>query len=307
MNQLAESEKRIEENREIKYNILNSGWDINMLGLLIPDLPPIELKTLLYTDYKFSDKQKEVIRYYITISPYNYEEQPKLKDDIYVNKNNKRLMHIRPNMNYLGVSPEFLNMLYNKEVKVPEKFAIAFNKKYRKISGRDMFVNEQIVKEDTTDTLKKLINDIKDANLDARELRILAAQCEIYAEMHELSKNIGRYSMRTETIPLYIRFGEIPPNEKSKVHISNQVLREEAGVSVWRAVKANGEYYPVMPDEPNESAIADYFNFIMNCDCNVYLVTGDELIIEGADREPLLTNVKIIKDITYTYKKSKYL
>ena len=70
MNQLAESEKRIEENREIKYSILNSGWDINMLGLLIPDLPPIELKTLLYTDYKFSDKQKEVIRYYITINPY---------------------------------------------------------------------------------------------------------------------------------------------------------------------------------------------------------------------------------------------
>ena len=105
-------------------------------------------------------------------------------------------MHIRPNMNYLGVSPEFLNMLYNKEVKVPEKFAIAFNKKYRKISGRDMFVNEQIVKEDTTNTLKKLINDIEKANLDAKELRILAAQCEIYAEMHELSNegaNCARY------------------------------------------------------------------------------------------------------------------
>ena len=186
LNQLAESEKRVEENREIKYNILNSGWDINMLGLLIPDLPPIELKTLLYTDYKFSDKQQEVIRYYITINPHNYEKQPKLKDDIYVNKNNKRLMHTRPNMNYLGVSPEFLNMLYNKEVKVPEKFAIAFNKKYRKIFGRDMFVNEQIVKEDTADNLKKLINDIEKANLDAKELHILAAQCEIYAEIYEL-------------------------------------------------------------------------------------------------------------------------
>ena len=186
MNQLAESEKRVEENREIKYNILNSGWDINMLGLLIPDLPPIELKTLLYTDYEFNDKQKEVIRYYIAINPHNYEKQPKLKDDIYVNKNNKRLMHTRPNMNYLGVSSEFLNMLYNKEVKVPEKFAIAFNKKYRKIFGRDMFVSEQIVKEDTTDTLKKLINNIEKANLDAKELHILAAQCEIYAEIYEL-------------------------------------------------------------------------------------------------------------------------
>jgi hypothetical protein len=111
--------------------------------------------------------------------------------------------------------------------------------------------------------------------------------------------------MKTVAIPLYIRFGEIPPNEKSKAYRGDQILREEAGVSVWRAIKANGAYYPVMPDEPNESTIADYFNFIMNCNCNVYLVTGDELIIEGADREPLLTNVKIIKNITYAYKKSK--
>lgn len=188
MNQLAESDKRVEENRGIKYNILNSGWDVNMLGLLIPDLPPIEFQTLLYTDYKFSAKQQEVIAYYITINPYNYGEQPKLKENIYVNKNNKRPMHIRPNMNYLGISPEFLNMLYNKEVKVPEKFAITFNKKYHKIFGSNMFVSEQIVKEDTntTDTLRKLINDIGNAKLDAKELRILAAQCEIYAKIYEL-------------------------------------------------------------------------------------------------------------------------
>ena len=109
--------------------------------------------------------------------------------------------------------------------------------------------------------------------------------------------------MKTETTPLYIRFGEIPENEKSKVYRGDVVLREEAGVSVWRAVQANRQYYPVLPDEPNENAIADYFNFIMNCKCNVYLVTGNEICIEGADREPLLTDVKIIKDITWMYKK----
>ena len=190
MNQLAESEKRVEENREIKYNILNSGWDINMLGLLIPDLPPIELKTLLYTDYEFNDKQKEAIAYYITLR-HPYSKQPELKGDVYTNK--KCIPCKEASMNTytsLGVSSEFLSMLYNKEVKVPEKFAIAFNKRYRKLTGSGMFVNEQIVNRDatinTTDTLKKLINDIGNAKLDAKELRILAAQCEIYAKIYEL-------------------------------------------------------------------------------------------------------------------------
>lgn len=172
MNLLAEMDKRVEENREIKYNILNSGWDVNMLGLLIPDLPPIEFKTLLYTDYEFSTKQQEAIAYYITLR-FPYSKQPELKGDVYTNK--KCIPCKEASMNTytsLGVSSEFLSMLYNKEVKVPEKFAIAFNKRYRKLTGSDMFVNEQIVNRNatitTTDTLKKLINDIGNAKLDAK-------------------------------------------------------------------------------------------------------------------------------------------
>jgi len=41
----------------------------------------------------------------------------------------------------------------------------------------------------------------------------------------------------------------------------------------------------------------------LESDKSVYLVTGDELFIEGADREPLLNNVKIIKEITKYYRK----
>lgn len=189
MDIIAESDKRVEENREIKYNILNSGWDVNMLGLLIPDLPPIEFKTLLYTDYEFSTKQQEAIAYYITLR-YPYSKQPELKGNIYTNKKRIPCKEKAPINTYtsLGVSSEFLSMLYSKEVKVPEKFAIAFNKRYHKLTGITMFINEQIVNKDvtTTDTLKKLINDIGNAKLNAKELRILAAQCEIYAKIYEL-------------------------------------------------------------------------------------------------------------------------
>lgn len=105
--------------------------------------------------------------------------------------------------------------------------------------------------------------------------------------------------INTETIPVYIRFGEIPENERSKVYQGNEVLCEEAGVSVWECVKANGQYYPVLPKEVNESGIADYFDFILNNDKPIYLVVGNRILINGHDNEPLLRNVKVIKKIVY--------
>lgn len=110
--------------------------------------------------------------------------------------------------------------------------------------------------------------------------------------------------MKQATIPLYIRFGEIPKNEKSKVYRGDAILREEAGVSVYRAIKEGICYYPLMPDDPNENTISTYFNLLLYSDRKVFLVIGDELPIEGADREPLLTNIQIIKEITHYYRKS---
>ena len=111
--------------------------------------------------------------------------------------------------------------------------------------------------------------------------------------------------MKQASLPLYIRFGELPPDGKSKVHRSDDILRDEGGLSVWRAVEANYGYYPILPEDANESAIADYFDFLLNDDSNVYLVTGTEMCIEGADREPLLMDVKVLEDITYLYRKNK--
>ncbi len=113
--------------------------------------------------------------------------------------------------------------------------------------------------------------------------------------------------MKQSNIPLYIRFGEIPEDGQSKVHRSDEIIRNEGGVSVWRAVEDQGYYWPLLPDEPNKNTIADYFSMLLDKydnDRNVYLVTGTELCIEGADREPLLMDVKIIKDISSYYKKT---
>ncbi len=109
--------------------------------------------------------------------------------------------------------------------------------------------------------------------------------------------------MKQAKMPLYIRFGEIPNDGKSRVHRSDDVIREEAGLSVWRAVENCGCYYPVLPEDANENAIADYFNFLLHSDKKVFLVTGTEIFIEGADREPLLIDVKVLKEITHYYRK----
>lgn len=104
------------------------------------------------------------------------------------------------------------------------------------------------------------------------------------------------------SIPLYIRFGEIPEDGQSKVHRNDWIIRSEGGVSVWRAVEDQGRYWPLLPEEPNGNTIADYFSMLTNRfhqkDRKVYLVTGTEICIEGADREPLLIDCQIIKDIS---------
>lgn len=106
--------------------------------------------------------------------------------------------------------------------------------------------------------------------------------------------------MKQATVKVYIRFGEIPPDGISHVHLGDYDARPEGGLSVWRAVKSNGCYYPVLPEDANEDAIADYFDMLLTGRQRVYLVTGQEMRLEGADREPLLMMpVTVLKEITH--------
>ena len=108
--------------------------------------------------------------------------------------------------------------------------------------------------------------------------------------------------MKYATVPVYIRFGEIPKNKKSKRWAGDQKVGEEVGLSVFRAVETGGMYYPVLPEDPNENGILDYFQLLLDTEKKVYLVTGDEMRFEGQGREPLLQNVVVLKEITHYYK-----
>lgn len=108
--------------------------------------------------------------------------------------------------------------------------------------------------------------------------------------------------MKNGSVPVYIRFGNIPSNGKSKIYRNGEVVGEEIGVSVFRAVEAFGMYFPVMPKDANPECVFDYFKFLLHSELPVFLVTGTELCYEGHDREPLLTDVIKLKDITSYYR-----
>lgn len=111
--------------------------------------------------------------------------------------------------------------------------------------------------------------------------------------------------MKQATARLYIRFGELPKDGKSRVYISGEPCVKEAGVSVYKAVEAGGRYWPLLPEESNAAGVSDYFRFLMESDSPVYLVTGDLLWLEGHDREPLLANPVVIADLTHIYRPTK--
>lgn len=111
---------------------------------------------------------------------------------------------------------------------------------------------------------------------------------------------------------LYIRFGEIPKDEHSKrgngiIGDGYKCIGYEEGVSVWDAVLLDDGYHLVVPLKANSYTYGDFTqaafpDVCCGCDPNekIYVVTGDK-VGNGADNEPLLRNIKIIKKLPYDY------
>lgn len=108
----------------------------------------------------------------------------------------------------------------------------------------------------------------------------------------------------------YIRIGEIPENELSKIHRGDAVIGEEKGVSVYDAEFINDKWRIVMPYYFKEGQGQTYEGLIQNVtECRykinnpskVYLVSGKK-VGNGSDGEPVIKNVKIIKDLTEQFK-----
>lgn len=112
------------------------------------------------------------------------------------------------------------------------------------------------------------------------------------------------------TQDVYIRIGEIPENEESKIHRGDAIIGTEKGVSVYDTIYLDSKWRIIMPSPMKEGQGLTYESLINNvCEYRykvnrpdkIYLVTGNKVGI-GSDNEPVIKNVKILSDITNSFK-----
>ncbi len=98
---------------------------------------------------------------------------------------------------------------------------------------------------------------------------------------------------------MYVRFGEIPNDERSGVYHAGVLERKEEGVSVYDAkIDEHGNVSVCIPLPINRNTLDTFRNLTEYENRNCYLVNG-EYVGKGSDNEPLIRNVKIIKKIEY--------
>ena len=98
---------------------------------------------------------------------------------------------------------------------------------------------------------------------------------------------------------LYLRFGDIPENETSKIWRGEEEIGEEKGVSVYPAIFCEDGTVAVGLSLPVTRTSLYTFQSLLeyeNRPC--YLVTGKE-IGRGTDNEILLKDVEVVREIKY--------
>lgn len=84
-------------------------------------------------------------------------------------------------------------------------------------------------------------------------------------------------------------------------HVFGKVKKKSGKNLEFRYMKAhkniNGTYSPVLPMPVNMSTLDTFLHFIRYYNGKKYLVTGDVLPFVGTDWEPLIKNVKILKEL----------
>jgi len=96
---------------------------------------------------------------------------------------------------------------------------------------------------------------------------------------------------------LYIRFGDIPPNEKSKIYRGEEEIGYENGVSVYPAFElANGNIVLGLSLPITKTTLYTQQHLLEYDNRPCYLVKGD-YVGKDSDGQPLINNVSIIKKI----------
>ena len=99
---------------------------------------------------------------------------------------------------------------------------------------------------------------------------------------------------------LYVRFGDIPSNEKSKIYRGEEEIGYENGVSVYPAFELNGNIVLGLTLPITMTTLYTQQHLLEYDNRPCYLVSGD-YVGKGTDGEPLIRNISIIKRL-YNYR-----
>ena len=96
---------------------------------------------------------------------------------------------------------------------------------------------------------------------------------------------------------MYIRFGELPENGRSKIWKGEVFVGEEIGVSVYEAKIDDYGNVSVCLSLPITRDAFDTFRMLIEySDRPCYLVSG-KIVGRGNDNEPLISDVEIIEEL----------
>ena len=140
------------------------------------------------------------------------------------------------------------------------------------------------------------------------EIKVVLANTDLsqFALEYTFADMLAWLEKQGEQEQLYIRFGEIPTDEKSKIFRGEIEVGTENGVSVYPAFKTSeGDIVLGLNLPITKTTLYTQQHLIEYDDRPCYLVNGD-YVGKDTDGQPLINNVSIIEKIdTYRVKEKK--
>ena len=177
-------------------------------------------------------------------------------------------------------------------------------KKYKELVGKI----EKAYLYAQTDSTKAVLEDIL-PELKYNDDKIKRELCKAiwnyipYEKAHEYIAYLKKQGKQEQ---LYIRFGEIPTDEKSKIYQGEVEVGRENGVSVYPAFEtSDGDIVLGLNLPVTKTTLYTQQHLLEYDNRPCYLLSG-EYIGKGTDGEPLIKNARIIKEIKpYRMKQDK--
>lgn len=147
--------------------------------------------------------------------------------------------------------------------------------------------------------IEEIFTELKESEDDKIRKEIISILRNAYwtSNKNRFNKLVDWLEKQGEQEQLYIRFGEIPTDEKSKIYRGEIEIGIENGVSVYPAFKTNEGNIILGLNLPiTETTLHTQQHLIEYDNRPCYLVKGD-YIGKDTDGQPLINNVSIIEKI----------